>query len=120
MQYVISTSQLLANVLRTRESVSTYALHRLACFVQGALTFDLPGKSDIDTSQAGLSVALEDSPSMFRRYDYETVGRPTYEIPGSFGKEHINLYFNDQIPEEIRSKFLHYLAQAIWIMKGLE
>ena len=120
MQYVISTSQFLANVLRTRESVSMRALHRLACFVQNALDCDLPGVNHIATSHQGLRVALENFPSMFRRHN-ETIGRaPAYGVRGRFGKKHISFYFNDEIPEPVRSKFLHYLAQAIWLMKGLE
>lgn len=120
MQYVISTSQLLANVLRTRESVSVHALHRLACFVQDSLGWVFLDPPYIDASHAGLSVALEDYPFMFRRYDSKTVGRMCFTLGSSFGKKHTSLYFNDQIPEEVRSKFLHYLAQAIWLMKGLE
>lgn len=121
MQYVISTSQLLANVLRTRESVSRHTLHRLSCFVENALACDLPDAAYIDTSHAGLSVALEDFPSMFRRYDSETISRAyAHGLRGRFGKEHINAYFNNQISGTLRPKFLHYLAQAIWLMKGLE
>lgn len=104
MCYVIESRQLLANVLRTRPKVTVKELKSLARQVQN----EIPTVA-IDLSHYSLSAALEDYPKMFSREDDVTIGRtPCSEQ--CFEEDFVQLFFNQEIPLEIRSKFLHCIA----------
>jgi len=96
MCYVIDSSQLLANVLRTQDKVTVKELKQLAERISQTLS-DVA----VDISHYSLSAALESYPNKFQRQDDFTITRIE-----RLEEEFVDVYFNQRIPKYIRVDFL--------------
>jgi hypothetical protein len=102
MCHVIESSQLLANCLVSRETITIAELNELAKKIQQALP-----SVCVDVSHYSIVAALEAYPSMFRRTDPATICRPATS-ESSFDVASVQSLFNRRIPLGIREKFLAF------------
>lgn len=100
MCYVIDSKHILANLLMTRSTVSVKQLKSLASRIAKTLP-----EVAVDVSHYSLSSALETFPNMFQRQDEITITR-TPCSQECFREKYVNVFFNDEIPPDIRSRFL--------------
>jgi hypothetical protein len=100
MCYVIDSKQLLANVLRDRQQIDLRDLKLLAERISQAVPAVV-----VDLSHYSLSSALENYANMFERQGEITIRR-VVSSEGCFEESFIEIFFNQEIPSDIRHKFL--------------
>lgn len=103
--YVILAHQILANALMKHDEITLAFFAELARGVWRAIP-----EAAVCATNHYLSCALEDYPTMFERRGECSLGR----APGSaerFTEEEIDLFFNDEMPDSIRSKFKQYFER---------
>lgn len=106
MCYVLDSRQVLANILRNKEQIRIDALNEIASKLQEKVP-----SICVDVSHYSISAALEDYPSMFLRLNECEISK----VPDSqdwFSDSYIDVYFNQEIPRDIREAFLCCLAEA--------
>ena len=106
MCYVIDSRQLLANSLKTRSTVTVTELKDLARHIRE----EVPGVS-VDLSHYSLSAALESYANMFERQDETTIAKAS-SSQSCFEDDFLDVFFNQEIPSEIRSRFLDCIGPA--------
>ena len=104
MHYVIVSRQLLANVLRTRPKVTIKELKSLATRIEQQMP-----EVAVDISHYSLSDALESYANMFEREDEVTIAR-TPSSQTYFEQGFVDVFFNQEMPGDIRTKFLPCVA----------
>ena len=102
MCHVIESSQLLANWFLTRDAITIAELNELAKRIQQAMP-----SVCVDVSHYSIVAALEAYPTMFRRADPVTIGKPV-RSESSFDAESVQAFFNRRLPTDIREKFLAF------------
>ena len=104
-RYVIYAHQILANVLMTCDKVLLRDFFVIAEHVGRAV----PDANIVATNHS-ISCALEDYPTMFKRRGDSALGR----APGSaerFTQAEVDLFFNDEMPDGVRSQFKRYFKR---------
>jgi hypothetical protein len=103
--YVILSHQILANALMKHDEITLAFFAELARGVWRAIP-----EAAVCATNRYLSCALEDYPTMFERRGECSLGR----APGSaerFTQEEVDFWFNDEMPDSIRSKFKQYFER---------
>jgi hypothetical protein len=103
--YVILAHQILANALMKYDEITLAVFAELARGVWRAIP-----EAAVCATNHYLSCALEDYPTMFKRCGECSLGR----APGSderFTEEEIDFWFNDEMPDSIKTKFKQYFER---------
>ena len=103
--YVILAHQILANALMKHDEITLAFFAELARGVWRAIP-----EAAVCATNHYLSCALEDYPTMFKRRGECSLGR----APGSderFTEEEVDFWFNDEMPDSIKTKFKQYFER---------
>ena len=103
--YVILAHQILANALLKYDEITLAFFAELVRGVWRAIP-----EAAVCATNHHISCALEDYPTMFKRRGECSIGR----APGSaerFTQEEVDFWFNDEMPDSIRTKFKQYFER---------
>ena len=99
---IIDAKQILANWLMNHDTITTRELNKIAREIQDKLPSVCVAVSHYEVSEA-----IVDYQCMFTRVDGVTIGR-SVGSEDRFEKDSVDLWFNDEIPEDVRKVFLEF------------
>jgi hypothetical protein len=103
--YVIYAHQILANVLMTCDEILLSDFNMLARDIQRVIPDAI-----VNVLRNSISCALEDYPTMFKRRGECSLGRAP-DSAHRFTEAEVDLFFNDEMPDSIKTKFKQYFER---------